>query len=535
MEKIYKFLKSTPLAEHWKKIGIKRRAGIVTPLFFIWSKKSIGIGEIPDLKLLIDWSKETGNTILQLLPINDSGFNFSPYSLESSFALDPVYLSLRDLIDIEKGNLESDFKKLSVKFPLNRPRIDWKIKGGKLKVLWKIFLKRVNLKSKKFENFIKENSYWLEDFCLYRVLKENFKEKSWEDWPEIFRNRNQNALEKFKKTHQKEIKFQQWLQWQLFEQLRKVKNYAREKGILLKGDLPWLVSRDSADVWVFQDYFDLDFSAGAPPDAFSKKGQRWGMPPLKWEEIFKDDFLYFKEKLKYAENFYDLFRIDHAIGIFRIWKIPISEPLKNKGKNGFFDPRDEKLWEKHGKKILMAIIKSTKMLPCAEDLGTIPNCCPKVLKELGILGISVQRWTKNWKIGKFKKPKDYNLLSVATLSTHDTSNFLDWWENEANKNEKEDLLKIISKGRILSRQKFILKNLERIQNSSSIFCILLLIEWLFLGNILKKNPSYYRFNFPGKISRKNWSLRMPISLEDLLKHPINKIIRKILQKTKRIN
>lgn len=528
----YKALLSTP--NHWQKIGVKRRAGIIAPLFFIWSKKSIGIGEIPDLKLLIDWHQETGNTILQLLPINDTGFNFAPYNLQSSFALDPVYLSLRELIDVEKENLENDLKKLANDFPTNSPRVDWRIKGEKLKILWQIFLKRANLESEKFKNFLEKNNYWLKEYCLYRILKENFKEKSWEDWPEIFKNRNKKALEKFEKSHQKEIKFQQWLQWQLFEQLKEVKNYAREKGVFLKGDLPWLISRDSCCVWIKRKYFDLNFSTGAPPDAFSKKGQRWGMPPLNWEKIFEDKFIYFKEKLKYAENFYDLFRIDHVVGIFRIWKIPISEPLKNKGKNGFFDPGDESLWKKRGRKILLKFIKSTKMLFCAEDLGTVPECCPKVLKELGILGISVQRWVKNWQAGKFKKPEDYNPLSVATLSTHDTSNFLDWWENEAKREEKEDLLKILSRKKKFEKEKLLLKNLETINQTSSTFCILLLSEWLFLEDILKKKPSFYRFNFPGKISKKNWSLRMPISLEDLLKHPINKIIKKTLQKTGRI-
>jgi len=534
MKNIYNFLLKTPLKNQWQKIGLKKRAGVIFPLFSIFSKKSLGIGEIPDLKLAIDWYQKTGNSILQILPINDTGFNFSPYGPQSTFALDPVYLSLRDLIEIEKENLENELKMLSKKFPTNKLRVDWKIKGEKLKILWKIFLERANLKSKEFENFIEENDYWLSDYCLYRILKENFKERSWGNWPEVFKNRNKKALQKFGKSHQRKIKFQKWLQWQLFKQLKKVKIYANEKGIFLKGDLPWLISRDSSDCWTKREYFDLNFSAGAPPDAFSKKGQRWGMPLLNWEKIFEDKFAYFKKKLKYAQNFYHLFRIDHVVGIFRIWKIPISEPLKNKGKNGFFDPEDENLWERKGEKILLEIIKSSKMLPCAEDLGTIPKCCPKVLRKLGIPGVSVQRWTKNWETGEFKKPKDYNLLSVATLSTHDTSNWLNWWENEAKKEEKENLLKIIFEGNKIKKEKLIFKNLEIINRSSSIFCVLLIFEWLFLGNFLKGKPSSWRINLPGKILKRNFSLRLPISLEELLNLPINKEIRKILEKTGRI-
>lgn len=524
--------------QKWKKIGQKRRAGIICPLFYIWSKKSIGIGEIPDLKLLIDWCKKVGFSILQLLPLNDSGFNFSPYSLQSSFALDPIYLSLRDLVAIRKENLDKELELLKKEFPTNTRRVNYKIKKAKLEKLWEIFLKRANLDSPKFKNFKIKNSHWLENYSLYRVLKAHHKERSWENWKKDFKQRNLMAIKKFKESQRKEIEFQKWLQWQLFEQLRSIKEYAQKKGVLLKGDFLWLISRDSADVWANPQYFDLDFSAGAPPDAFSKKGQRWGFPPLNWKRVFEDGFIYFKQRLKYLENFYDLLRIDHAVGLFRMWKIPISEPLKNKGKNGFFDPKDENLCEKQGWKILSEMIKNTKILLCAEDLGTIPSCCPKVLKELGIPGIKVQRWNKDWKTSEFINPRNYPFLSVATLSTHDTSNFLTWWEKEATKKERENLLRIIFKRKEklkVKRRDLIFKNLETINSSNSIFCILLIFEWLFLNDLLDiKEPWQYRFNTPGTISKKNWSLRMPISLEDLLDHPITNQIRKILQKTQRI-
>jgi 4-alpha-glucanotransferase len=533
MKENYRFLLSTPLASRWKKIGIERKAGIIVPLFFIWSKKSVSIGEIPDLKILIDWCQKVGFKILQLLPLNDAGFNFSPYSLQSSFALDPIYLSLSDLIDVKKESLKEELDVLRKKFPTSTKRVNYKIKGEKLKKLWEIFLKRANLNSKKFRKFKEKNKYWLKDYSIFRILKENFKEKSWEKWPKNFREKNKKEIEKFERLHKKEINFQNWLQWQIFEQLKEVKNYAQKRGIFLKGDLPWLVSRDSADVWSNPQYFDLNFSAGAPPDAFSKRGQRWGMPPLNWERILKDDFIYFKEKLKYAQNFYHLFRIDHVVGIFRIWKIKISEPLKNKGKNGFFDPKDEKIWEERGRKILMEMIKNTKMLPCAEDLGTIPQCCPKVLWQLGIPGISVQRWTKNWRTGEFIKPENYNPLSISTLSTHDTSNFLDWWQNEAEKREKRELLKIVARGKKIGKRELIFKSIKAVNNSSSIFCLLLITEWLFLNKILKGKPSHWRFNFPGKVSKKNWSIRMPISLEEILKNPINFLIKRIIKESKR--
>jgi len=530
MRDIYEFLLTTPLNKQWRRIGLKRRAGIIVPLFFIYSKNSLGIGEIPDLKLAIDWCQKTGNSILELLPLNDSGFNFSPYSCQSSFALDPLYLSLRELVNVEKENLEKELKILTKKFPTKTERVNYEIKGAKLEKLWQIFLKRAKLSSKKFKKFLRENQYWLEDYCLFRILKEEHQEKKWQSWEEPFRTAQKKALQEFKRAHQKELEFQKWLQWQLFEQLRKVHQYAQSRGVLLKGDLPWLVAEDSADVWAQPGYFELAFSAGAPPDAFSKKGQRWGLPPLNWEKVFAENFvypvrkvrfsngveppgfsngIYFKEKLKYAENFYDLFRIDHVIGIFRIWKIAKESPKSLKGLPGFFAPTDENLWEEQGRRILLKIIQSTEMLACAEDLGTVPFCCPKVLRELGIPGIKVQRWAEN-----------YPALSIATLSTHDTSNWPTYFKDLNSKLPSKEIIR---------------ENLEKINNTDSIFCVLLLLEWLFLADILKGNPQKYRFNIPGLISKKNWSIRMPISLEELLNLPINKEIRKILEKTGRIH
>jgi len=512
----YNFLLKTKTKEHWRRIGIEKKAGIVAPLFSIWSEKSSGLGEILDIKLLIDWAKSVGFRIIQLLPIND--FVFSPYFILSSFAIDPVYLSLKSLAKDE------DLKNLRKKF-LKKERVDWKIKNEKLKLLWKAFLKK---KIKKIdEKFEKENEFWLKDYSIFKVLKEKIK-KSWQDWPENLKKRKRNSLEKIEKKYKKEILFQKWLQLQAFLQLKEVKNYAKERGVFLKGDLPWLLPKESADCWQNKKYFDLNFSAGAPPDDFSKEGQKWGLAPLLWDKIIEDGFMYFKEKLRYQENFYDIFRIDHAIGLFRIWKVPLNK----KSKDGFYEPSNEKEQKEKGIKILKEIVNSTKMLPCAEDLGRAPRFLSKVLFEFGIPGISVQRWQKNWKEEKFLEAFEYNPVSVATLSTHDTSLFLEWFEKEVKKEKKIEFLKLLNLKKF-SKKTLILKNLEFIHYVSSIFSINLISEWLFLDNILKKSPSFYRINIPAKKLKRNWTFKIPISLEELLEHKINFQISEILSKTKR--
>ena len=427
----YRQFLSTLTKKQWERIGIKRRSGVAIPLFSLYSEKSIGIGELPDIKLLVDWCKETQMSIIQLLPMNDVGFNFRPYDAQSAFALEPMYLSLDELAEVDLAPFKKELSSLRERFPTGSNRVNYQIKQAKLEFLWKIFKKNSN-PSSAFKGYLEDCKSWLNDYVLYKVIKEENSAKSWEDWDSRLKNREPQALENFRNDNLERIKFHQWLQWQLSEQFKSVKAYAESKDVLLMGDLPFLVSRDSADVWSHQDYFKLGLCSGAPPDMYFASGQRWGMPVYNWQNIARDDFYCIKERLSYAENFYDLFRIDHVIGVFRIWTIPVLEPKENAGLNGRFDPQDEGLWEAQGRKILSVMVSSTKMLPCAEDLGVVPECSYRVLEEFGIPGIDVQRWTKYWGTSyDFKAPEDYRKNAIATLSTHDSSILCAWWLYEA--------------------------------------------------------------------------------------------------------
>jgi 4-alpha-glucanotransferase len=343
---------------------------------------------------------------------------------------------------------------------------------------------------------------------------------------------------------------------------------------------------------------------------YCSKGQRWGMPTYNWENIAKDNYRYIKEKLEYAQEFYDILRIDHVVGLFRIWAIPYNDPLENQGLNGSFDPHDERLWPEHGRKILSILTQNTKMLLCAEDLGVIPRCCTDSLYEFGILGNEVQRWVKDWKNRHdFLPPEEYRQLSVAMLSTHDTTNWPAWWENEAGTvdeglfirkcegNRAIDFSKIKDKlfdpgrsrhGRLRWQEgvdsvdklvsilneglppkgalpkEHLLDFIDLYENtyrekeklwkhlgielpmrekcdaeimrlalkisldSSAIFCINTIVDWLYPSGIFKDDSYQYRINTPGTISPQNWSLRLPISLEKLLGHSINRQIHKMV-------
>ena len=607
MSYTYKEFLSTSSRKQWERIGLNRRAGVAVPLFSVYSQNSIGIGEWTDLIFLIDWCRLAGMSIIQLLPMNDTGSDFRPYDAQSTFALEPVYLAIPGLKAVDLNPFKKKISGLREAFPTGAGKVNYKIKEAKLSLLWEIFRSGTFVRSSEypayFERYVEENKFWLDDYAIFKVIKEKSQEKGWEFWHNSLSERSFDALKVFARENAERIIFHKWLQWQLYEQFKVIKKYAESRKVLLMGDLPFLVARDSADVWAHQDYFKLDFCSGAPPDMYFAHGQRWGMPVYNWENIAKNNYDYLKEKLKYAQNFYDLFRIDHAVGIFRVWSIPLSEPPETDGLNGTFDPVDERLWEEHGRKILSVMVENTAMLPCAEDLGVVPLCSYKVLAELGIPGIEVQRWSKYWENSyDFKAAGDYRKNSVSTVSTHDSSFLCAWWKFEAGTadeqmfkrkcrekgisfdaimdklfdlnnsfygrlrwkesvrdtavllkalslaedqagdfisiyresfGEKEKFLKYLEGSDSSSLSEISRKAFEKASASASIFSVQLLPDILSVDCWNECDLWDFRVNTPGTVSDKNWSLVMPLSLEDILALPMNNVIKNINTNTLR--
>jgi 4-alpha-glucanotransferase len=589
-----KSVSNTISKDNWKNIGFTKRAGVLIPLFTVHSKNSYGIGDLGDLKLIIDWAKLTANSILQLLPMNEVGPLFCPYDALSSFALEPAYICLKDFPEISEKKFNSSLADANY--------VDYTLKAEKLQLLWGVYLTTDLAEALDFEEFQRINYYWLPDFALFKVIKDYHQGKPWYEWEQGFSSRSPEALVRFQQDNIEKITFQIWLQWILFKQFKEASAYAAANNILIKGDLPVLVSRDSADVWSHLEFFKLDFAAGAPADMYASLGQRWGMPTYNWEAIARDNYRYIKEKLKYAQEFYNVLRIDHVVGLFRIWSIPYNDPQENQGLNGVFDPLDEQLWNEHGRKILSVLVENTRMLLCAEDLGVIPKCCTDALLEFGICGNDVQRWVKDWnRRHDFLEPQEYRQLAVAMLSTHDTTNWKAWWQYEADtvdrglfirkcKERKIDFARVSLKlfdmdlsfqGRLrwkkeidgadkllweLGKRKeevgdfielyentfgekqklwklldcsgspieeasveLLTRVMQFVLSSRAIFCINSISDYLGLADIFKGDPYQYRINVPGTISPKNWSLRLPIGLEELLAHPVNQQIRKMIK------
>ena len=493
-------------AFHWSLVGERAHHGIVLPLFSLRSENSSGIGEFTDLLPMIEWCQSIGWDVIQLLPINDTGRESSPYSALSANALNPIYLGLSSLPHVmETPSLKKQLKPLQ--YLTDTARIPYQEVFEKREAFLREYFSlhaKPFLSSFAYKNFIDQHS-WLHAFAEYKALKIAHDWKSWESWPRFL-----------ERPVKEEIDYHLFIQFLCFKQFAEVKAHAKKHGVLLKGDIPILISRDSADVWHERTLFRLDLSAGAPPDMFSAEGQNWGFPLYKWEEIEKNDFAWWRERLRVASVLYDLYRLDHAVGFFRIWGVPLGMPARS----GRFVPEEVSSWAIQGEGILKRILQMSPMLPIAEDLGVVPDEARAILRSLQIPGTKVMRWERAWKQDKrFLSPKEYPPYSMTCVSTHDSETLALWWMN----NPEDVRTLCTSKGWTFTYEPSINQLKEILydcHHSRSLFHINLLQEYLQLVPHLSWiNPEDERINIPGTISDKNWTYRFRPYVEEIVKNP----------------
>jgi 4-alpha-glucanotransferase len=486
---------------HWGKVGFYAHHGILLPLSALRTKNSCGIGEFLDLIPMIDWCASLGLDVLQLLPINDRGEDPSPYNILSSCALDPIYLSLTALPEAAPDS--------EIFSPLTQsPRIAHQtVRREKLNFL-KLYCEK-HPRKQDVEQFIHQHP-WAQTYALFKVYKEAYENRVWEEWPVEAREPTQSALEKMRE----QVEFYCYLQLLSFEQMQRVKNHAARKNVFLMGDIPILPSRDSADVWMKRPLFDLQLDAGSPPDFYNATGQHWGFPLYRWEALKKEHFAWWKQRLHVAEGFFDLYRIDHVVGFFRIWGIPRD---KKNPTEGHFVPSDPTLWPIQGREILEMMINASTMLPLAEDLGTIPDFVRPILKELGICKTNVIRWQRHWH-GEHKYiPFDqYEPLSITTLSTHDSEPVPLWWKNCPEEAMAFAHFKHWHYQPELSYDQH-LEMLRDAHHTPSYFHINLLQEILLLFPELSwPNLEEERINIPGALLPTNWTYRFRPYVEEIV-------------------
>lgn len=488
---------------HWQRIGICHHHGIAIPLFSLWSERSGGIGEYPDLIPLLDWCRTQGFDTLQLLPLNDTGEDPSPYSSLSAFGLNPLYLALDQLpFPIPEAEL-AELRTLTQK-----PRVDYRnVRSLKAKLL-DTYLPLDLAKEREFLAF-QEESPWLRDYTLFHILLEEHR-APWRDWPLADREPTPSHLEQLEQIHSKAITKLALLQYCCDQQLRKVKAYADRHHLFLFGDLPILIGFNSCDVWRNPHLFDLTASAGAPPDYYSRTGQHWSVPLYRWEEMAAEGYQWWKMRLTQFERYFHLYRLDHVVGFYRIWTIPEGAPALQ----GVYHPSDRQEQLDQGERIMRMMLDHSFLLPIGEDLGKVPDRVKRSLTSLGICGTRVLRWQHRY--GHYLSGEHYPPTSVTTLGTHDTTPFALWWRTERKESRRLcHFLGVGQWGRKI-RPDQLKEALRFSHQTGSLFHINPLNDYLSTDpSLIHKDLQLERINTPGTVSPNNWTYRLIPSLEQL--------------------
>ncbi|MFI3321042.1 MAG: 4-alpha-glucanotransferase [Rikenellaceae bacterium] len=307
-----------------------RGAGVAIPVFSLRSENSMGVGDFMDLKKMVDWAAITKQKIIQILPINDTTMTHTwqdsyPYNANSIFALHPQYIAPTKVGILKDSKLQKEYEAKGAE--LNAlESIDYeavtKLKNNYMQQLYSE-IGEEQLSSEEFKAFFKKNSYWLEPYALFSLLRDKYLSVEFSAWGKESLY-SEELMAEYRNDHFTELGYYYYVQYNLHLQLVEVREYAQTKNVVFKGDIPIGVSRTSVDVWVSPELFHLNSQAGAPPDDFSIMGQNWGFPTYNWAEMAKDGYSWWNRRFKKMAEYFDAYRIDHILGFFRIWEIPLD-------------------------------------------------------------------------------------------------------------------------------------------------------------------------------------------------------------------
>ena len=310
----------------------RKLAGTQVPVFSLRTRKSAGIGDFGDLKTMIDFVVSTGQKVLQLLPINDTTITHTwtdsyPYSCISVFAIHPQYVDLHALPELKDAKARAEAEKTRAE--LNAlDKIDYeKVNDFKINYLRQIFNQEGEkmMKTAEYKAFFQDTKQWLVPYAQYSYLRDKNGTADFNQWPDhqVWDEAERKALADPKTAAYKNVAFFYFVQFVLDRQMQEAHEHAKDKGVILKGDIPIGVNRNGCDVWMEPKYFNLNGQAGAPPDDFSANGQNWGFPTYNWFEMLKDGCQWWNRRFKNMARYFDAYRIDHVLGFFRIWEIPV--------------------------------------------------------------------------------------------------------------------------------------------------------------------------------------------------------------------
>jgi|WetSurMetagenome_2_1015567.scaffolds.fasta_scaffold21926_1 4-alpha-glucanotransferase len=496
-----------------------RHSGLLLPLFSMPSRVSWGIGEILDIPLFASWLHRAGQDLLQLLPINEMAVGQrSPYSAMTAMAIDPIFISVHAVEEFQAlGGLEAMGAAWRSQLGVARrsPGIDHAlvraVKQPALRASFDEFVVRHEQKgtprAEAFREWAADQSWWLDDYALYRALHAHYGDRGWMDWAAPLRGRDPHALAHARAEHSHEILYRMWLQWIADAQWHEAK--ARSKPVSLLGDLAFMVDGDSADIWAHAESFRLDASVGAPPDAFSETGQNWGMPAYRWDAMAETGFAWLRDRARRTAALFDGYRVDHLVGFYRTYSFP------NDGRPAFFSPPDEASQLELGEQV-MAVFAEPGARIIAEDLGIVPVFVRASLAKQGIPGYKVFRWERQWDLPgqPYRDPALYPAASVATSGTHDTEPVASWWSEL----DDEERVAVLAAPGVAER-------VEASADPGGTFTPALrdvLLEVLFASGadfLLLPVQDLFgwsdRINVPGRIDDRNWTWRLPWTLDEL--------------------
>lgn len=570
----------------------KKIAGILAPLFGLRSENDLGVGDVAVLREFIDWVAEIGFKLVQLLPINETGHDNSPYNAISAMAIEPttLYLAPGSPEDLTQENYEAALAEVDLaKFRHGAVRYAGvkKLKQRLLHAAFENFLARASQnrssssaaagagRQMEFRNFCEEQANWLNDYVFFRALmEENRDSEAWDKWPPEQRSvdtarrwLDKQSTEQKKKFERREDFFR-YVQWIAHEQWSQLKNYADERGVALMGDIPFGVSYYSADVFSKRDQFALDWCGGAPPethfkdDKFTQKwGQNWGIPIYNWPKVRSQNFDWWRQRVRGVAHSFHAFRIDHVLGFYRIYSFP-WRPQQNKkfldldwsqmlektgGRAPHFHPRDDSIIEnceanrREGEEYLRVVLQeSGAARVVGEDLGTVPDYVRPSLRSLAIAGFKIPQW--EFYHGRVTPGLEYERLSIATYCTHDHPPLRAMWEDA-----------LAGDGAVAEQARFDLEKIatfaefkrasEQIDFENDFYPAVMHAlfkseSWVAMVMITDLLARKYRFNVPGTAASSNWTRRMQRSVSQLRSSPKERkrmqLIRSLLEKTGRV-
>ena len=679
--------------EAYQYLDTWRGAGVALPVFALRSERGLGVGEFSDLTLLTDWAVQTGLKLVQILPINDTTATHTwvdsyPYAAISVFALHPQFIHLEGIAALKDKKAAAALAQL--KTELNA--LDFVDYESVMNAKWK-FLKLLYQQEKKafladadYREFLAGQGDWLVPYAAFSALRDRFGTADFQQWPVNFRTpQHLDVLTAETAADYDDFGLFFFVQFHLDKQLRAAVAYARSRGVVLKGDLPIGIYRHSVDAWTRPELYHMDSQAGAPPDDFSITGQNWRFPTYNWTRMAEDGFLWWKQRMSHLSRYFDTLRIDHILGFFRIWEMPVesvegllghfapalplhrheierrlgwfdhgrlcqpyirwhmlqdvfqseaqdvfdeylydasygiihlkehvntqrkieayiieklkvkSEELKVDGQEqgaellasnpqlltqlteltdyfawlqkglfalvnevlfvpagddfyhpritlnksysfreldsdedrrrlyddiyiDFFFRRHEEFWRQQGLVKLPPVRFATDMLICGEDLGMVPASVPGVMKELGILGLNIQRMPAN-PATEFGDPHTAPYLSVVTTSSHDMSTVRGWWEEDRVRTQRffETILGHWREVAPFYCEPWVAREIiDQHLQSPAMWAIFPLQDLLAMDSYLRRaNPHEEQINVPSNPAH-FWKYRIHLPLEELV-------------------